>query len=1008
MRAFVTAILVAFFTLFGSLLFLQTPFAKEKVKGYLVKEASKRGLQLQIEKIQGRLPFEWTLSDVSCSFTNHQPNLTFDSLKLRLSIFPLRKKHIECTYCKVSGGKYGEIPFNAKATFWIDLQQKKSIKLTHFLAEGDGLHLQMEGKLSPDLALEKGNLTFYLSDVGIFPLIPGIGSVMGTAELSKTNAQLQCQTQDLILGDIPFENGKFFVEASKTLDKWNGTGSLTGGPIDLPLISEFSFLFNPKDRWVSIEDFHLWGEEIDFYGKFDLDPKIGCMEGTLLAQCLDLKVLRPFFPETYLKGRVGGKLIFKSFASFQDLLCQLELEEFGIYEMNSKALTLECNLYDLFGNIQGECSIEGQHIVLPDAEFVSVQLTSNLEPTFSPFSFIAEGSWKAPLHIEGSGEWQQRDKGIFLNMDTLEGFACKKAFSLCEPFSLEWNLNQCKMSNFSLDIGQGHLFSRIDLTPTSSLIKIKGEAFPLALLSLPQKNFSLDGTSSFDIDLVAWENHLQGSCNLSLKRAYIHSEDGAQSLASKGSLQMHLSGDRAQIHTEVKAQGGQFLQAFASVPIQYSHYPLKIGIALDKPLSGELLAEGRLEDLFQFINIGAHRIEGWLSSHLFLSKTAKTPHLQGTLELQDGRYENEYTGTELQEVFATAEANGACFKITNLFAKDKGGGTAEAKGSFLLSKKNHFPFTLNATLNQLSAISFDTISGTFDGNLTITGDRFGSTAKGNLKVAKATFRIPDELPAVLPELPITFINPPEKLVRKKLSPPTVSPMLLDLDLEVPGNAYVEGKGLQSELQGKLHLSGTYIDIAAEGKLQLVKGEYIFSGKVFNLSQGEMIFTASPTPSAYISLSGTCDLPDVNVTALLRGPLSGPKLTFQSSPQLPVSSLLAQILFNKDFSEVSAVQALQVAQTVLSLSGGSAPDILERVRKTLGMDRLTLITSENDPGKISLQIGKYLMRGVLLTVSQGAESRKASVEVELKKGIHLQAEVNEDQQGKFSLKWHHHY
>ena len=145
-----------------------------------------------------------------------------------------------------------------------------------------------------------------------------------------------------------------------------------------------------------------------------------------------------------------------------------------------------------------------------------------------------------------------------------------------------------------------------------------------------------------------------------------------------------------------------------------------------------------------------------------------------------------------------------------------------------------------------------------------------------------------------------------------------------------------------------------------------------------------------------------------MSALLRGPLSGPKLTFQSSPQLPVSSLLAQILFNKDFSEVSAVQALQVAQTVLSLSGGSAPDILERVRKTLGMDRLTLITSENDPGKISLQIGKYLMRGVLLTVSQGAESRKASVEVELKKGIHLQAEVNEDQQGKFSLKWHHHY
>ena len=142
--------------------------------------------------------------------------------------------------------------------------------------------------------------------------------------------------------------------------------------------------------------------------------------------------------------------------------------------------------------------------------------------------------------------------------------------------------------------------------------------------------------------------------------------------------------------------------------------------------------------------------------------------------------------------------------------------------------------------------------------------------------------------------------------------------------------------------------------------------------------------------------------------MLEGPLTSPKLSFQSSPQMPTSSLLAQILFNKDISEISAVQALQVAQKVISLSGNSGPDILEKIRRIIGIDRLTLITSENDPGKISLQIGKYLMRGVLLTISQGAESRNVSVEVDLRKGIKFQAEYNEEQQGKFSLKWHHHY
>jgi translocation and assembly module TamB len=219
---------------------------------------------------------------------------------------------------------------------------------------------------------------------------------------------------------------------------------------------------------------------------------------------------------------------------------------------------------------------------------------------------------------------------------------------------------------------------------------------------------------------------------------------------------------------------------------------------------------------------------------------------------------------------------------------------------------------------------------------------------------------------------------------------------------------VEGRGLNAELKGRVHLTGTHKKVAAHGKLQLVSGEYIFSGKVFKLTQGEIIFNDKGTRNAYIALSGNCDLPEVNVTVMLEGPLTAPKLSFQSSPQMPTSSLLARILFNKDISEISAVQALQVAQTVISLSGNSGPDILEKIRRTIGIDRLTLITSENDPGKISLQIGKYLMRGVLLTLSQGAESRNVSVEVDLRKGIKFQAEFDEEQQGKFSLKWHHHY
>ncbi len=375
---------------------------------------------------------------------------------------------------------------------------------------------------------------------------------------------------------------------------------------------------------------------------------------------------------------------------------------------------------------------------------------------------------------------------------------------------------------------------------------------------------------------------------------------------------------------------------------------------------------------------------------------------------QDGLYENYDTGTQLKEIYAKGRMSQQTLYLERLTAQDDRGGHVSALGTVQLKPKEDYPFSITATLREVDTISFDTISGKFSGNVTFSGNRHSVTASGNLVVDKATFRIPDQLPTVLPKLPITFVNPPESLERNEAIVHTSSPLLLDLEIDAPGNTFIEGRGISAELKGKLHVTGTYSDIAASGSLQLVTGEYPISGKMFNLTQGELIFRDKPTPTAYISLSGSCDLPDVTVTAMLRGPLTEPKLTFNSSPQLSTSSILSQILFGKDISEISAVQALQVAQTVISMSGNSTPDILEIIRKSLGIDRLTLITSENDPGKISLQIGKYLMRGVLLTLSQGAETRNVTVEVDLKQGITFQAEVNEDQQGKFSLKWHHHY
>ena len=985
---------------------MQTPFVKHQIKKMVISYAREHGIELSIQKLDGNLPFEWKLKNVSVEWENQI--IFFDTIKTRFAVFSLFKKHLEITHLKMHRGNYKGAFFEGIAKGRIDLEKNKPIKISQFLLEGDDLFVRMEGKINPDFTIPEGSLTFHLPDASLFFPLLSEGEVIGSGTITKQTIYFNCAGEKLFAFGTPFEKTSFVLEGARKRNGWEGAAQFSGGPKEIPLEGKIQYRFSPSCRLISIEDFQMTGPDLHFFGKMDLDPSFKCLEGTVFAKILNLKTLRPLFPNTYLKGRLGAKIDFQSFSEFQDLKCQIEAEDLGYGDSKCEAFTLESTLYDLFGDIRGEFVIEASNLSAKALELEQISINSVFEPGASPFSFFAKGKWNGPLEVSGKGDWLKKGGGILTNIEAFKGCVFQKDFCLSKPFSIDWTPDHFKMHNLYLDIGKGHLFSRIDLTRSTSLIKIKADEFPLEFIPIPYRYFSLAGIGSFDVDLVSWDKNLEGSCNIALKRALFLSEGNTDTLTTKGSMQIHLSGNTAQVHGELKARGEQFAHFSGTFPIHYEHLPFKLQIDEKKPFSGALVAEGKLQDLFNFINIGHQRIEGWLTTNLYFSKTLAKPMLQGEFDLQDGLYENYYSGTQLKEISAKGYANRQNVVITDLYAVDGKGGNISANGNVLLNRLKKFPFTITCELNQFEAVTFDTITGNFTGQVTISGDKTGAIAKGKLKIDEATFRIPDTLPTSLPDLPITFVNPPETITRKKNLPPSGSPLKLDLDLDVPGKAYVEGRGLSAELKGKLHITGDFIDIVAKGNLQLVNGEYLFSGKVFDLTQGEVIFNDTPTPSAYISLSGECDLPDVNVTVMLRGPLSSPNLSFQSSPQLPTSSLLSQILFNKDISEISAIQALQLAQTVISLSGNSAPDILEKIRKTLGIDRLTIITSENDPGKISLQIGKYLMRGVLLTLSQGAESRNVSVEVDLKKGIRFQAEMNEDQQGKFSLKWHHHY
>jgi hypothetical protein len=503
LKYIVQTVLTFFLLLFAGAFFLQTPIAKRQIKEILLAAAKEEGVHLDIASVDGSLPFDWKLKGVRIHVGDEI--LSVKTLRARCAIFPLFKKQLEISHLKMEGAHFAGIPFEGTAKGKFDLQGKKPIKIHHLLIEGEDLYFHFEGKICPNWDIEEGNFAFHLPELS--PFHPAIkkGSTTGEGTILNQTAHFECVIEEAILFDREVKSTVINLDATRKNLSWKGSAKVDGGTAEVPIDGRLDFRFTPSCHLLAIEKFRFQGPQLELFGKIDLETTFKCLEGAVFAQFLDLSTLRPLFPNSYLKGRLGAKIDFQSFSKFQDLKVQVEGEGIAFYDTSIETFSFESALYDLFGDMRGELSIEGEKCSLPQMELSHVAIKSHVEPHASPLEVLVKGTWKEPFELHTKGSWQRRGLGYFFNIHSLYGHGFHSLFNLKETFTLEWGTEQFKLNNFAIDIGKGSLAAHIDLSEHTSQIKIKASEFPLEFIALPRKHVSLSGTGNLDLDLVSWE-----------------------------------------------------------------------------------------------------------------------------------------------------------------------------------------------------------------------------------------------------------------------------------------------------------------------------------------------------------------------------------------------------------------------------------------------------------------------------------------------------------------------
>lgn len=826
------------------------------------------------------------------------------------------------------------------------------------------------------------------------------GTLAGEMTITDHSALFEMHGDQMTIGGQNYSQFSALIKAKKEKGEWLGRAEFLADNPFLPIIGQSDFSIDSQKQ-ITIEDCLITAPESKIAGNLFIDLPHKTIEGSLFGQILSLRPYR-IWATGYsgLEGNIGAQVTFHG----ESLKGHFLVKNLHYFNTFLNELTCDFSLANFSNPLQAHLSLEGDQLYSPPFYFSRYGFETQWDGKTGPYSLYAKGEWKEPLEIQTAGYWTKDS----VHIETLQGMLLKEDFFLEKPFAISTFSNHINVSQCDLRLGKGHLSTALNLNKNHSTGYLKAEHFPLDLLFISQPSFSLGGSTNMEASMEGSEDHLQGHVHLLLEELDLYQSGKTSPLQAKGTLDIQLKDKILEVAGDLAATDEQFVKGRALLPINYHLFPLEVWFNHHRPISGEMHFQGKMEELFDFMNMGSHRISGLVCSQLEISETLENPHLKGYLDLHQATYENYYTGTHLKNIDAQCVATGDQIALKSFQANDDQGGEAKATGELEISFENKFPYKANVHLNNLNLLKFDRVHSNFTGPLMISGNSESALAQGALTVTKADLTIPDALPPDVPVIPVTYINRPPHLDAYTLQPLPLFPFILDLDLTAPGPIYLRGKGLRSEWQGKALLSGTNAHIAASGSLSLMKGEFVFSGKTFTLSQGEINFIDQGTQHAYINLKGELQLPELTITAILNGPLSAPILTFQSTPYLPTSSILSHILFNKDINDITAFQALQVAQTIVTLSGGAGPDVLEKIRKSIGVDRLNIISSSQNPDEVALQIGKYLTKGVMVTLAQGFNTSQIIVEVELKYGFLLQAETQEVEEGKFSLKWNRNY
>lgn len=406
--------------------------------------------------------------------------------------------------------------------------------------------------------------------------------------------------------------------------------------------------------------------------------------------------------------------------------------------------------------------------------------------------------------------------------------------------------------------------------------------------------------------------------------------------------------------------------------------------------------------------VAPQSLRGDLLADLTLRGAADLGSLAGTLRVAQARIAVPTMALVLERAALDMRLAGGAATLS-ASADVSSGGRVQARGQIGLTGAPTADLALDLIDVGLTDPGlFETIVSSQD--LRFAGPVASGRLSGTILLGQTDLRIPDPTAGAAEPIPaITHLGETaaQRLTRDRAGllglgggAGTGGPgIALDLTLSAPGRIFLRGRGLDAELGGTLRIGGTSANVLPSGQFDLLRGRLDLLGKRLTFTRGAATLSGSFDPVLNLVAEGASNELEMFVT--ISGPASAPELGLSSSPDLPEEEILSRFFFGREVANLSAFQALQIAQGVATLTGRGGEGLTARLRNSLGLDDLDISSTET--GDTRITAGRYISENVYsnVTVDQGGTTG-LSLNIDLSPNVTATGRITTDNSSGIGL------